>query len=266
MDNIDSYEHKVIVRYVADKSAMNSQGFHAYVDSNKDLIIECAYWNAFDNTFDTLLKKHIYEAKGDVSLTGYFDEKVNVAEVLYSDFGAISNDGKDDFEALFLTHEYANQCGQKVLGDPDAVYNVGPAIPHYPTLLRSYGFKKITDQPFGIIVKTDVDFQGATFKINDKGSSAYNTRGNSLFLIASDYDPVVIDGQTRIQETFAEYTGGRDDIWYATNIEIYDYVKAYERLETSVDKTIVYNPSAIDVWFGHKNEIYCVKGGQTLYL
>ena len=28
-------------------------------------------------------------------------------------------------------------------------------------------------------------------------------------------------------ENFAEYIGGRDDVWYATNIEIYDYVKDY---------------------------------------
>lgn len=67
-------------------------------------------------------------------------------------------------------------------------------------------------------------------------------------------------------EKFAEYIGGKDDIWYATNIEIYDYVKAYENLQTSVDKTIVHNPSAMDVWFAHKNQIHCVKGGQTLYL
>ena len=67
-------------------------------------------------------------------------------------------------------------------------------------------------------------------------------------------------------EKFAEYIGGRDDIWYATNIEIYDYVKAYESLQTSVDKTMIYNPSVIDVWFSHNNKTYCVKGGQTLYL
>lgn len=67
-------------------------------------------------------------------------------------------------------------------------------------------------------------------------------------------------------ENFAEYVGGRDDIWYATNIEIYDYVKAYNNLQTSVDKTIIYNPSVMDVWFAHKNKTYCVKGGQTLYL
>ena len=66
-------------------------------------------------------------------------------------------------------------------------------------------------------------------------------------------------------EEFCEYIGGRDDIWYATNIEIYDYVKAYEALEVSLDKTIIHNPSAIDVWFAKKNgETYCVRAGETL--
>ena len=67
-------------------------------------------------------------------------------------------------------------------------------------------------------------------------------------------------------EKFAEYAGGHDHIWYATNIEIYDYVKAYERLETSYDKKIVHNPSAIDVWIEINEKEYCVKAGETLYL
>ena len=67
-------------------------------------------------------------------------------------------------------------------------------------------------------------------------------------------------------EKFAEYIGGREDVWYATNIEIYDYVRAYERLETSIDKRIIHNPSLIDVWFREQGKTYCVKGGQTLYI
>ena len=67
-------------------------------------------------------------------------------------------------------------------------------------------------------------------------------------------------------ETFAEYIGSREDVWYATNIEIYDYVKAYERLETSIDRHIIHNPSSIDIWFLENNKTYCVKGGQTLYI
>lgn len=67
-------------------------------------------------------------------------------------------------------------------------------------------------------------------------------------------------------ERFAEYAGGHDHIWYATNIEIYDYVKAYERLQTSYDKTMIHNPSNVDVWFDANGEIYCIKSGETLHL
>lgn len=66
-------------------------------------------------------------------------------------------------------------------------------------------------------------------------------------------------------EEFAEYIGGRDNIWYATNIEIYDYVKAYESLQVSVDKKIIHNPSAITVWFEEQGEVFSVEAGKTLY-
>lgn len=65
-------------------------------------------------------------------------------------------------------------------------------------------------------------------------------------------------------ERFAEYAGGHENIWYATNIEIYDYVKAYEKLQTSYNKKIVHNPTNIDIWFDVNDEVYCVKAGETL--
>ena len=67
-------------------------------------------------------------------------------------------------------------------------------------------------------------------------------------------------------EKFAEYAGGHEHVWYATNIEIYDYVKAYEKLQTSFDKKIIHNPSSIDVWVRIKKDVYCVKAGETLKL
>lgn len=74
------------------------------------------------------------------------------------------------------------------------------------------------------------------------------------------------DDNWDVIERFAEYAGGHDHIWYATNIEICDYVKAYERLQTSYDKKIVHNPTDIDIWFDIKGEIYCIKSGETLRL
>lgn len=75
-----------------------------------------------------------------------------------------------------------------------------------------------------------------------------------------------LDNNWELIEEFARLVGGKEDVWYATNIEIYDYVKAYERLQVSADQSIVHNPTATDVWFSHKKTIYCVKAGQTLSL
>lgn len=74
------------------------------------------------------------------------------------------------------------------------------------------------------------------------------------------------DNNWELIEKFAEFIGGRDDVWYATNIEIYDYVKAYESLQTNYEKTRVYNPSCQTVWFREKNQNYCVKPGETVEL
>lgn len=65
-------------------------------------------------------------------------------------------------------------------------------------------------------------------------------------------------------EEFAELMGGHEDIWYATNIEIYDYVEAFKRLEWSVGMTMVHNPTAIPLYFCIHNTAYCVQPGETL--
>ena len=39
----------------------------------------------------------------------------------------------------------------------------------------------------------------------------------------------------------------REEVWFATNGEIIDYVTAYRRLEYSADGSILCNPSALDV-------------------
>ena len=56
---------------------------------------------------------------------------------------------------------------------------------------------------------------------------------------------------------------GNDEIWYAANMEIYRYVTAQRNLVISADESIVYNPSAEEVWFTCDGEIMSVKGGET---
>lgn len=67
-------------------------------------------------------------------------------------------------------------------------------------------------------------------------------------------------------EKLAEYLSYRDDIWYATNIEIYDYVKAYDSLVTSYNGEIIHNPSATDVWVSVFGKTLKIEAGKTVKL
>jgi len=62
-------------------------------------------------------------------------------------------------------------------------------------------------------------------------------------------------------EKFCSIISGKDDVWYATNIEICEYVQAVRALEYSVDMTKVRNPSGIDVWIGRNGKVIKVGAG-----
>ena len=68
-------------------------------------------------------------------------------------------------------------------------------------------------------------------------------------------------------EEFCEYMGNRDEVWYATNVEIYDYVQAFNRLEYSVYGDIIYNPTTTDIYVelpgGNK---LVIRAGETVKL
>lgn len=58
----------------------------------------------------------------------------------------------------------------------------------------------------------------------------------------------------------------KPDVWYATNIEIYDYVSAYDSLIFSADGSTVYNPTLLTVWFTEDGKLFSVKSGETLII
>jgi len=74
------------------------------------------------------------------------------------------------------------------------------------------------------------------------------------------------DNNWGLIEEFSKKAGGREDTWYATNIEIVDYVNAIRALRVSADRTMVYNPSAIEVWFTVNGNTVSVKPGETFKL
>ena len=49
-------------------------------------------------------------------------------------------------------------------------------------------------------------------------------------------------------EKFCGEAAGMEDTWYASNIEIYDYVEAYSRLRVGAEGTILENPASQALW------------------
>ncbi len=67
-----------------------------------------------------------------------------------------------------------------------------------------------------------------------------------------------------IIEEFCEKAGGHDNVWYATNGEIYDYVTAFDRLEWSVEEKFVHNPTAVDIYINYYEKKVVVPAGKTI--
>lgn len=84
-----------------------------------------------------------------------------------------------------------------------------------------------------------------------------------FYLWGHSYEFEVNDNWNVI-ERFGEYMGNREDIWYATNIEIYDYQQAFKHLIFAADGSFVYNPSSMPVCFATDSHDYCVNSGETL--
>ncbi len=69
------------------------------------------------------------------------------------------------------------------------------------------------------------------------------------------------NGNWDLFEQFCREAGGHDDVWYATNIAICDYVRAYQALQFSVDNTKVFNPTCQTVWFEVDGQVFCAPAG-----
>ena len=69
-------------------------------------------------------------------------------------------------------------------------------------------------------------------------------------------------GDWSVIEAFVEKMAGKEDIWYATNMEIYTYINAVKQQEFSADGTTMYNPTAHSVWVSTKEGFLEVKPGE----
>jgi hypothetical protein len=73
-------------------------------------------------------------------------------------------------------------------------------------------------------------------------------------------------GNWSLIEDFCRMMGGKDDIWYCTNIELMDCLDDFSRLRFAADNSFVSNPNAADCWISVNDEVLRVPGGETVQL
>lgn len=56
------------------------------------------------------------------------------------------------------------------------------------------------------------------------------------------------DNNWDLMETLLERCHKNEDIWFATNMEIYNYINDFKRLVFSADGSMVHNPTSTDIW------------------
>ena len=191
--------------------------------------------------------RHLDKLKSDEVLTEILEDRKNIeaqygtlARGMAYPFGTYNDDVIDALEKCGICYARTVASTGK-FGFPENWYKLHPTCHHKDPNLMTLAKKFVEEKPNYASINWMFYVWGHSYEFDN----------------ADNWDVI---------ENFAGYVGGKDDIWYATNIEIYDYVKAYESLQTSVDKTIVHNPSAMDVWFWQNGKTHCVKGGETLYL
>ncbi len=102
-----------------------------------------------------------------------------------------------------------------------------------------------------------------SFEANPKTGYRRTSQPMLLYIWGHSYEFENKNNWEHLTE-ICEAVSGNDEIWYATNIEIYDYVEGYMRLKWSADSKKVYNPNLFTVWFDIDGTLYSVAPGETL--
>lgn len=94
--------------------------------------------------------------------------------------------------------------------------------------------------------------------VGDRGPRLFYLWGHSYEFEAHDNWQVI--------EDFAARMGGRTDVWYATNIQVYDYVTAFGQLIASADGRRVHNPTALTLFASFDGQPVVLAPGRTAAL
>ena len=102
-------------------------------------------------------------------------------------------------------------------------------------------------------------------KLADQFLAMDSDRLSLFYLWGHSYE---LDGNDNweLMEEFCRKFGTAKDVWRASNMEIYLYMEALDRLVVSCDQKILFNPSAQDLWVTADGRPVKIEGGKTVRL
>ena len=103
-----------------------------------------------------------------------------------------------------------------------------------------------------------------TFLDTDVNAQYSARRGPCLFYLWGHAFEFENDKNWDLLDRICERLGGHEDIWYATNMEVYEYITAYRSLVYSADNSMIYNPTLKTIWFDRDGTLYKIEPGETL--
>ena len=99
----------------------------------------------------------------------------------------------------------------------------------------------------------------------DDTSGIFFKHGPKLFYVWGHSHEFHNDNNWAVMESFAQKAGNHKDVWYATNIEIFDYINAYKSLIWSTDATKIYNPTARNIFINYYGKETMIPAGEEVH-
>ena len=133
------------------------EGARIYVEDG-NLHIETEFPNKLQEVAYNYLITSVAESKkSSVTISASLNNKIDVRNIYYKDFGAKGDSVTDDFYAIKACHDYANEWGHTANADgPTKTYYIGNYLGKSTSMLS-------------IEVQTDTNWHGCTFIWDDSG-------------------------------------------------------------------------------------------------
>ena len=175
------------------------------------------------------------------------------------------------FTHPFLNHQPTAHCMLEILKDRQTLEKLfgriirGHAFPFgtynddVVDILKQAGivYARTTESHHSFKIPSDWLRMGATCHHDDPelmnlaekfiNGNVVNNDGWLFYLWGHTFEFRKNNNWNVIEEFFTK-TANNNNVWYATNIEIYDYITAYRNLVYSVDGNMIYNPTSTDIW------------------